>query len=54
MVLDTGASATLADDDARALHLQTGHGFEMGGTCAGHVRACEAQVRTQDLGRVSC
>jgi hypothetical protein len=50
MLLDTGASATLAAEDARALHLKTIHGFEMGGTGAGHVHAFESRIRTLDLG----
>ena len=50
MVLDTGASATLAADDARALHLRLGRGYELGGTGPGRVRAYETRVGALDLG----
>jgi predicted aspartyl protease len=50
MLLDTGASATLSAEDARALRLRTGHGFEMAGTGAGHVHAVESRVGSFDLG----
>lgn len=50
MVLDTGASATLAADDARALHVTGRHSFEMGGTGAGLVRATVARIGSLDLG----
>ncbi|MFZ1125706.1 MAG: aspartyl protease family protein [Candidatus Baltobacteraceae bacterium] len=50
MILDTGASATLAADDARALHLRTGRAFQMSGTGAGRTPAFESRVRSFDLG----
>ncbi|MGP6158505.1 MAG: aspartyl protease family protein [Vulcanimicrobiaceae bacterium] len=50
VILDSGASATLASEDARALHLRTGRAFEMGGTGSGHVSAAPSRIRSLDLG----